>query len=79
MTLYTEQVARERHRCGWDCGSPIEPGTRYVRAALPPGSDPNYAAGWWTLSLHGRQLTDCPTYNPELPSDPVARELVWQA
>ena len=79
MTIYVERTARKRHDCAWDCGSPIERGTRYVRAATPPWSEPNESDHWWYAALHGRYLDSCPTYNPGMPSDPVAAEMVWQA
>lgn len=58
--LYVERTARKRHRCGWECGEPIEPGTRYVRSALPPWTEPNASPQWWTHALHGRSRRDCP-------------------
>lgn len=59
--LRVERVARKRHHCDWDCEQPIEPGTRYVRWSLPPGSDLGNT-GWWSLAGHGHSLHDCPRY-----------------
>lgn len=58
--LHVERVARKRHDCGWACGLPIEPGTRYVRSSLPPRTDCNESDHWWTQALHGPRMTDCP-------------------
>lgn len=73
--LYTEHTARVRHMCS-ACQDPIEPGERYVKAALPPLVDPNHDPRWWTMKVHGRSLYDCPTYQPALPADPVASAVV---
>jgi hypothetical protein len=59
VSLYTEQAARRDYRCGRECGEPIKAGTRYVRAALPPGSEMGNT-GWWVMRLHGRHWEDCP-------------------
>jgi hypothetical protein len=60
-SLHAERTARKRRACGWECGSPIEPGTRYVRSALPPRTEPNESDHWWTHALHGHTRDDCPT------------------
>lgn len=73
--LHTERTARKRYRCGWECGAPIEPGTRYVRSALPPWTFPNESGHWWYQALHGHFSDGCPVYQPELPRDPIAAEL----
>lgn len=78
MPLHTPHVARKRHRCGWECGEPIEPGTAYVRSALPPRTEPNESDHWWTHALHGPYPDDCPVYRPELPRDPIAAALVYR-
>jgi hypothetical protein len=70
MALHTVRRARKRHACGWLCGSPIEPGTLYVRSALPPWTEPNESDHWWTHGLHGRDPNDCPTYGGPGPVDP---------
>lgn len=69
-SLHTKQTARKRHRCGWECGSPIEPGTVYIRSAMPPRTDVNTSPHWWTMPLHGATLYDCPTYAGPGPADP---------
>lgn len=61
--LHRERTARKPYRCGFECGELIEPGTRYVRSAIPPGSDPNYSDEWWTHALHGHSYQDCPARN----------------
>ena len=63
-SLHTELTARMTHRCDWECGAPIRPGQRYVRAALPPGAEPNEGPRWWISRLHGHVREDCPTYVP---------------
>jgi hypothetical protein len=70
MALHTERVARKRHRCAWDCGTPIEPGTRYVRCTAPPNTEENTSPHWWTATLHGASLYDCPTYAGSHEADP---------
>jgi hypothetical protein len=60
LSLHVERTARKTHACGWACGVPIEPGTRYVRSSLPPRTDPNDSDHWWTQALHGHRMTDCP-------------------
>lgn len=57
--LYVERIARKRHRCD-TCRGEILPGTSYVRAALPPWTDPNESPHWRTLTLHGRNGLGCP-------------------
>lgn len=64
-SLHAERVARKRHVCGWDCGHPIEPGTRYVRSSLPPWTDPNETGSWWTHALHGASRHECPSPSPQ--------------
>jgi hypothetical protein len=61
MSLRTEHVARRRYLCGWDCGEPIEPGTRYIRSVIPPWTEPNESPHWWTHRLHGPKYGDCPS------------------
>lgn len=34
-----ERTARVEHRCGWDCGIPIEPGDRYVKSSVTPNDN----------------------------------------
>lgn len=58
--LHREATARKRYRCGFECGQPIEPGTRYVRSAIPPRTEPNDSDRWWSHALHGRTFQDCP-------------------
>lgn len=60
MSLHREHTARRRYRCDWGCGDPIEPGTRYVYSALPPGAEPLCAEGWTVQRLHGDTFYDCP-------------------
>lgn len=57
--LRTEHTARRSYPCEWAYHTPgevctrrIEKGERYVRAALPPGEEPMYAEGWWTMRYH---------------------------
>ncbi len=69
VPMHREQTARKTYRCGWECGSKIEPGTFYVRSALPPMTDPNYSEGWWVMTLHGHDRNDCPTYSPDSGSE----------
>jgi hypothetical protein len=59
VTLYTERRARKAHRCT-RCRTWIQPGETYVRAALPPRSDPFNSDHWWTDVAHGRYPADCP-------------------
>lgn len=58
-----EQTARRRYECGWGCGEPIEPGTRYVYASIPPQSSvaAGYSEHWQHARLHGRSFYDCPS------------------
>jgi hypothetical protein len=58
--LHTRHVARKRHVCGWDCHELIEPGTRYIRSALPPRTDVNESDHWWYQALHGSFPNECP-------------------
>lgn len=60
--LYTAHTARKQHQCLHECGDPIEPGTRYLRSALPPWTDPNESARWWYGAVHGLSFYDCPRY-----------------
>jgi len=62
--LRTTRRARKRYRCEWEFHTPgevcrrfIEPGELYVRAALPPGMEPNYGGGWWTMRYHAPQAS----------------------
>jgi hypothetical protein len=70
MGLHTVRRARKQHPCAWKCGSMIEPGTLYVRSAIPPWTELNESDHWWWHSLHGRDPNDCPTYGGPGPVDP---------
>jgi len=75
--LYSIQVARKRYRCehgGYECPGVypicsgwIEPGERYVRASLPPGSDMGNTS-WWTLRRHASDIEYVPPAGPGRPS-----------
>ena len=64
MSLKTVAKARRRYPCEWahhtpgeECHRMIEPGELYVRAALPPGMEPNYGDHWWTMRYHAPQAS----------------------
>lgn len=71
--LITPSTARKRYPCSWDCGSPIEPGTRYIRWSIPPGDEGNEDGDHWIVgTLHDRDPGKCPTFihgtpHPALP------------
>lgn len=63
-SLYREHTARREYRCERQCGAPIQEGSRYTVASLPPHSDIGNTS-WWSIRIHGRDYDDCPTYHPE--------------
>lgn len=79
MSLYTEHVASRAYVCDRGCGEPIEPDSRYVRAALPPWAEPNESDGWWTMRLHGRRWEDCPAHTATAIAKTVARDALRQS
>lgn len=68
-SLLTWRTARKRHRCEF-CREPIEPGERYVSAALPPNTDVGNV-GWWHSASHGENGHACEKY--WLVDDPYER------
>lgn len=77
MSLYREQVACRDYVCERECGEPIRKGTRYVRASLPPWTEPNESGHWWSIRLHGRTWDDCGPYSPYPPQGQQLE--VWSA
>jgi hypothetical protein len=60
-TLNTFPIARKKHHCDGmqpDCAEVIEPGTRYLRSALPPNDGDVGNVGW----LNNAYCPSCAEY-----------------
>jgi hypothetical protein len=58
--LLAWRTARKPHRCEF-CREVIQPGERYVTAALPPDSDIGNRT-WMHSASHGEDSDGCPSY-----------------
>lgn len=57
--MIEHHTARREYECTY-CDGPIRPGTRYVRAALPPWTGGNESEHFWHLKAHGMSPDSCP-------------------